>query len=111
METVGLLRSLAVFGNSLKLVGPPCQPDLPLHAGVFQQVVHPAVNYFIGFLLALILVNIINKRSFGWTIPLTLQWETFLQALAVAVASALLASIYPMVRMNRLQIASALRQE
>jgi putative ABC transport system permease protein len=64
-----------------------------------------------GFLLALILVYIINLRSFGWTIRLDLQWTTFAQAMLVAVGSALLAAVYPMMRMTGIQIASAVRQE
>jgi len=64
-----------------------------------------------GFLLALILVYIINLRSFGWTIRLDLQWETFAQAMLVAVVSALLAAIYPMLRLGKLEIARAIRQE
>jgi putative ABC transport system permease protein len=64
-----------------------------------------------GFLLALILVYIINLRSFGWTIRLDLQWETFAQAMGVAVVSALLAAIYPMLRLGRLEIARAIREE
>jgi putative ABC transport system permease protein len=64
-----------------------------------------------GYLLALILIYIINLRSFGWTIQMDLQWTTFLQAMLVAVISALLASIYPMLRMRRIQIASAVHQE
>lgn len=64
-----------------------------------------------GYLLALILVKIINVRSFGWTIQLNLQWETFAQAMLVAVISSLLASIYPMLRLGKIQIAAAVRQE
>jgi putative ABC transport system permease protein len=64
-----------------------------------------------GFLLALILVYIINLRSFGWTIRLDLHWETFAQAMVVAVVSALLAAIYPMLRLGRLEIARAVREE
>jgi putative ABC transport system permease protein len=64
-----------------------------------------------GFLLAVILVYIINLRSFGWTIRLDLQWTTFAQAMLVAVLSALLAAVYPMLRMAGIQIASAVRQE
>jgi len=64
-----------------------------------------------GLLLAVILVYIINLRSFGWTIRLDLQWTTFAQALAVAVVSALLAAIYPMLRLGKIAIASAVRQE
>jgi ABC-type lipoprotein release transport system permease subunit len=40
-----------------------------------------------------------------------LQWETFAQAMVVAVVSALLAAIYPMLRLGRLEIARAVREE
>lgn len=64
-----------------------------------------------GLLLAVVLVYIINLRSFGWTIRLTLSWETFAQAMLVAVVSALLAGIYPMLRLRAMHIATAVRQE
>jgi putative ABC transport system permease protein len=64
-----------------------------------------------GLLLAVVLVYIINLRSFGWTIRLVLEPSTFVQAVGVALASALLAAIYPMLRLGRLQIATAVRQE
>ncbi len=64
-----------------------------------------------GLLLAFVLVYIINLRSFGWTIQLVLDPLTFAQALAVAMGSALLAAIYPMLRLSKIQIASAVRQE
>ena len=64
-----------------------------------------------GLLLAVVLVYIINLRSFGWTIQLSLQASTFVQAMLVALGSALLAAIYPMYRLGKIQIASAVRQE
>jgi putative ABC transport system permease protein len=64
-----------------------------------------------GFMLALVLVYIINLRSFGWTIRLDLDWTTFAQAMLVAVVSALLAAIYPMLRLAKMQISSAVRAE
>jgi putative ABC transport system permease protein len=64
-----------------------------------------------GLLLAFVLVYIINLRSFGWTIQLSLEPATFVQALAVALVSALLAAIYPMLRLGKIQIASAVRQD
>jgi putative ABC transport system permease protein len=64
-----------------------------------------------GILLAVVLVYVINLRSFGWTIQLNLAGSTFVQAMLVALGSALLAAIYPMLRLGKLQIASAVRQE
>ncbi len=64
-----------------------------------------------GLLLAVVLVYIINLRSFGWTIRLSLDAETFVQAFVVALLSALLAGVYPMLRLGKLQIAAAVRQD
>ncbi len=64
-----------------------------------------------GFLLAIILIYIINLRSFGWTLQIQLQPTAFLQAFAVALGAALLAGIYPAWRMGQMQPASAVRSE
>ncbi len=64
-----------------------------------------------GFVLAIILIYIINLRSFGWTLQMQLQPGEFLQAFAVALVAALLAGIYPAWRMGQTQPADALRSE
>ena len=64
-----------------------------------------------GFILALILIYIINLRSFGWTLQLHLQPIYFLQALIVALVAALLAGVYPAWRVGGMQPAEALREE
>ena len=56
---------------------------------------------FGGVLLALILVFVINRAYFGWTIQLHLPWPALLAQLATIVAAALLASIYPALRASR----------
>jgi putative ABC transport system permease protein len=65
----------------------------------------------IGFVLALVLVYVINVRSFGWTMNLTLSPNEFAQAFAVAVIAALAAGMYPAWRLSRLATARALRNE
>jgi putative ABC transport system permease protein len=64
-----------------------------------------------GLALALVLIYIINLRSFGWTLELFLGPEQFLQAFAVALGAALLAGLYPAWRMGQMQPAEALRSE
>ena len=64
-----------------------------------------------GYVLAWILVYVINVRSFGWTLQMTLSPSSFLQALAVAVIAALLAGIYPSLRLGQMTIATAVRQD
>ncbi len=65
----------------------------------------------VGLLLAIILIYIINLRSFGWTLELQLQPGEFGQAFLVALAAALLAGLYPAWRLGQMQPASAVRSE
>jgi putative ABC transport system permease protein len=65
----------------------------------------------IGLALSLVLTNVINVRSFGWTMDMHLSAGEFMQAFAVAVVAALLAGIYPAWRLTRLVTAQALRAE
>jgi putative ABC transport system permease protein len=59
--------------------------------------------------LAHILVHAINKRSFGWTLQLSLSPGIFFQALLIALGASLLAGLYPGWRMSRANPAGALR--
>jgi putative ABC transport system permease protein len=65
----------------------------------------------LGGLLAAILVHVINVRSFGWTMRLEADPWLFAQALGLSVVAAVLASIYPVARLRRRSLASALRAE
>jgi putative ABC transport system permease protein len=58
-----------------------------------------------------VLVYVINLRSFGWTIQLTLDPAVFAQALVISIVAAVLAAVYPMRRLLLVPIAAALRQE
>lgn len=64
-----------------------------------------------GLLLALVLIYIINLRSFGWTLEMYLRPGTFGQAFLVALGAALLAGIYPAWKMGQVQPAIAVRSE
>jgi len=64
-----------------------------------------------GYVLALILVYIINRRSFGWTLQMQIAPEPFIQALLVGVLAALLAGLYPARRIGRMEASEALRSE
>jgi putative ABC transport system permease protein len=64
-----------------------------------------------GYLLAWILIYVINVRSFGWTLQMNLEPGYFLQAFAVAVVAALLAGVYPALRLGNMVVATAIRQE
>ncbi len=65
----------------------------------------------LGWLLAIVLVDVINVRSFGWTMRLEADPWLFAQAVAVSVGAAMLASVYPLLRLRRRSLAEALRAE
>lgn len=62
-----------------------------------------------GLAVAEILLKLINRRSFGWTLQLHLEPEPFAQALVVAILAALLAGLYPALRASRRSAADAMR--
>jgi putative ABC transport system permease protein len=64
-----------------------------------------------GFTLALILIYIINRRSFGWTLQMQIDPGPFILAFAVAFIAALLAGLYPAHKMSQTVTAEALRSE
>jgi len=65
----------------------------------------------IGLTLASLLVYVINRRAFGWTLDLVLSPVTLAEAVGLAVAAALLAGVYPAWRLTRAPLAAALREE
>jgi putative ABC transport system permease protein len=65
----------------------------------------------VGLGLALILIHVINRRAFGWSIETTVPAGVLLQAVGLAVVAALAAGAYPAWRMARTPPAPALREE
>lgn len=65
----------------------------------------------VGLLLATVMIRVVNRRSFGWTIEMSVAPEVLLQALVLAVGAAFLAGLYPAWKMSRTSPAVALREE
>lgn len=65
----------------------------------------------VGLALASLLIHVINKRSFGWTLHMEVTPEALLQAVALALVAAVLAGIYPSYKMSKASPALALRDE
>jgi putative ABC transport system permease protein len=65
----------------------------------------------VGIGLALVLIRVINRRAFGWSIEAVIPMDVLLQAMGLAVVAALAAGIYPAWRMSRTPPAPALREE
>lgn len=65
----------------------------------------------IGTVLAVLLVHVINRRAFGWSMDFVITPAPLAMGVALAVLAALLAGIYPALRAARVGLAGALREE
>lgn len=65
----------------------------------------------VGLLLASVMVHVINRRSFGWTIHLATEPAAFARGALIAVVAATLAGLYPAARLAWTTPAAALREE
>ncbi len=65
----------------------------------------------LGTVLAVVLIEVINLRSFGWTMTLSLPVGELAATWALAVGAALLAGIWPALRVRRMAPAAVLREE
>ncbi len=64
-----------------------------------------------GLVLSVVMIYVVNKRSFGWTLDMQVGPDVLLQAIGLALAGALVAGLYPAWRMSRASPALALRGE
>lgn len=64
-----------------------------------------------GYILSLILIYIINRRSFGWTLQMQLEAGPFLEAFLLAITASLLAGIIPAQQVLKQNTSEAIRFE
>ncbi|HYE35754.1 ABC transporter permease [Methylocaldum sp.] len=98
-----VLRSLGMTPRQLKVLVLTQTGFMGFCAGVFALP--------LGFVLALALVKVINLRSFGWSMDLTVSGGWLWQAPILAITAALIAGLYPAWRAGKLTPALALREE
>ena len=65
----------------------------------------------LGIMMAYVLIEVINRRAFGWQIDMSVAPGILLSAIAFAVGAALVAGIYPAFHAARSQPAAAMREE
>lgn len=100
---VGILRALGLTGSQLRKMVFLETGLMGLAAGLLSLPT--------GIGLSLILIYVINKRSFGWTLQLSIEPGVLLQGILVAMGAALLAAVYPAWRLSRIPAAEAIRYE
>ncbi|MFP6782026.1 MAG: ABC transporter permease, partial [Gammaproteobacteria bacterium] len=87
-----------------------CSSDL-LTQTVLLGVTAAIVAIPVGILIGLVLIEVVNPRSFGWTMHLQIQSTLIIKSCAVAITAAILAAIYPAYRATKIEPANAVKYE
>ena len=98
-----ILKSIGFTNNQLRLI----IGTQTLVIGVISGL----ISIPLGIIITNLLIQIINKQSFGWSIPMQLLPSVFIEGIIVAIFSAVFASIYPSVKISRNNIRKALMGE
>lgn len=65
----------------------------------------------LGLLMARVLIDVINRRAFGWTMPVDVDPVIVWTSLGLSIGAALLAGIYPALRAATRRAALAMRED
>ncbi len=100
---IGVLRALGLTPREVWLVSASQSGLMGLVAG--------ALALPVGLSLAAIMIFVINRRSFGWTLQMEAAPEILLQAFLLALVASVIAGLYPAFQMSKTHPAIALREE
>jgi putative ABC transport system permease protein len=78
---------------------------------VFLGMIGALLGVLGGLALAWILINVVNKQSFGWTIRMTIPIEVLVQAVILAIGAAWIAGYLPARWAARQPVVEGLREE
>jgi putative ABC transport system permease protein len=106
LERRGELAVLRAIGGSPQQIG-----RLILWESGLLGAVGIVLGVVAGMALSVLLIEVINKQSFGWTVLFHPAPGAVLQAVAVAFVTTLLAGYWPARRAMRLSVAESLRYE
>ena len=91
--TVLQLRGMLLFENGL----------IGIASGLFSIP--------LGLVISLILIYVVNLRSFGWTLNFILEPRYFLEAIGIALAASIAAGLYPCYLIGKVEIGKLIREE
>jgi putative ABC transport system permease protein len=84
---------------------------LVLWEAAYLGLIGTALGVVGGLLLAMVLIYVVNKQSFGWTIQMSVPGGVILQAIGLALAAALVAGYFPARWAARQPVVEGLREE
>jgi putative ABC transport system permease protein len=93
LERIRHLNTLAAIGAGSGQIR-----SMIFWEAVFMVITGEAVGLVCGFLMAHLLIDVINLQSFGWTFLYVVDWEALLVSLPLVLGTALVAAL-PAVRL------------
>jgi putative ABC transport system permease protein len=102
-KQLGVLRAIGVTPQQLSILITGETGLMGLVAG--------ALAVPVGYVVAYVLIFVVYQRSFGWTMAFQNAPEVIYQGVALAFIAALLAGVFPAIKMANTQPAEALRTE
>lgn len=102
-RTYGYLGAIGVQRRTLAISG-------VLESGLLA-VVAGLIGCGVGYGVSAVLVYIVNRRAFGWTLQFLPSEGEYLKLTAMGVAAAVLGSLLSLIRLWRSPILSAIREE
>lgn len=103
VRQLGILRALGVTPKQLTTL-------ITLETGL-MGLIAGLIAIPVGYIVAYLLIFVIYRRSFGWTMAFNFDSGVIWQGLALALISATLAGIFPALKMAQTKPAEALRSE
>ena len=103
MRTLGFLRAIGLSSRGLGL-------SMALEAALIACTA-TVMAWATGLAMAVVLVFVINRRAFGWTLQFHPEEGPYLWLLLLALCAALLGAAYPIYRATRLSISATIREE
>ena len=101
-EEVGVLRALGLGSRELFQLSIAQSQMIGCVAGL--------VAFPLGIVLSKVMISVINRRAFGWTITFQPDWWATVECMGLALGAALLAALYPAWYWSRQHQDEALRE-
>ncbi len=99
----GILRAIGTFKKQIQ--------KMTLLEAQLMGMVSFSLGTVSGILLSLVLIYVINKQSFGWTIQFFPVPSVFIQSLVLVVVAAFLAGLIPAHTATKKRVAESVKME
>jgi putative ABC transport system permease protein len=100
---IGIVRAVGAFQRQIRKI-------TLIEAGMIGFFSH-LLGLLCGFLLSLLLIYVINKQSFGWTIQFSIPLRSLIESWLVVMLTSIGAGLIPARRAAKMNVVESLRME